>query len=395
MDADVTVDLGDFLGARALEVIDEIEDPALHLRIIAALGACAETLQLLDHFDLSQYELLDPDVLPVEVWERAAPNVREVLLKLHAGIDVLLKTFPAPVQPLPNDFDLDAAFAEPTNERSVAPARHARALAIDALVEGSTAATSDQLGATLYSLASMLARELTEFGKRLRSPQVMTDRWFLLSELQELRGKATKCLEAIAAAIVTTFSNERLELVLPRYVSEALRASALRAAIADLHYEMKRWNSALDTADVDTSKQVRAAIIAALDRLARDPVDSYMRAQDKRHFIEFRWQLRMWPETSSLTSLRQAVEGFTKFLEVMRGINARIELRTHDKRHLLAAWTLMAEKQPVERALPHLQQAYGRDERLDEWLRTFRRGEIVPRQELVMALESALNVVMQ
>lgn len=394
MDTDVTVDLGNFLGARALEVIDEIDDPALHLRIIAALGACAETLQVLDGFDLSQYEQLDPDVLPVEVWEQAAPTVREVLLKLHAGIEVLLKTFPAPAQPQANEFDLDAAFAEPTSERSVAPARHARALAIDALVEGSTDATAEQLGSTLYSLASMLSRELTEFGKRLRSPQVMTDRWFLLSELQELRGKATKCLEAIAAAIVTAFSNERLELVLPRYVSESLRASALRAAMADLHHDMKRWNTALETADLETSKQLRAAIVSALERLARDPVDAYMRAQDKRHFIEFRWQLRVWPETHSLTALRQAVEGFSKFLEVMRGINARVELRTHDKRHLLAAWTLMAEKQPIERALPHLQQAYGRDERLDEWLRTYRRGEIVPRPELVMALESALNAVM-
>ena len=384
----------DLIGPAGVARVEAIPDTTLRERVAAGLGACAAALRVVDDLDLEQYEMADVGLPDLSVWNAAAPEVRNVLLVVHDTIEELADEFPpahrtASARPAVGDDDdfVEVMFGgdDPVDESE--PVRDNVSVEIDEIVGH---ASDTRVGETVATLTGMLKHELESFGRRLRSPRVVADRWYLLGELQEFRNKCTKCLEAIAATMLTVFGGAELDQVLPRYATEARRGADLRATVIDLGFDVRAFKAKLEGADSATAQRVRIAIGDRLRRFCESPPYRTMRALDKRGLIAFRLRLGSWtPVDSSIAELREAVEGFDKLLELMRGINRRAELVHEDKTHLEAARDQLARgHQGV--AVDHLARVYGRHSELDDWLRALKYGGNPPAAALPLLVDAAL-----
>ena len=79
---------------RLLDQVEESEalpfaDEVLRDRVVTGLNACASALEVLDNLDLEQYEMVDVGLPDLSVWNAAAPEVRNVLLRVHETIEEL------------------------------------------------------------------------------------------------------------------------------------------------------------------------------------------------------------------------------------------------------------------------------------------------------------------
>jgi hypothetical protein len=116
-----------------------------------------------------------------------------------------------------------------------------------------------------------------------------------------------------------------------------------------------------------------------------------MRANDKREFILFGHQTR--GTGTDLAMLQRSIEGLAHFLENMRGINRRLELARHDRRHLEVARLLVTADIGMDAAYPHLELTYGRYAGLDAWIRAWRHDMQPPLEDLVGLIEDALTTI--
>ena len=384
-------ELASLLGTRALSLIAGIDDAQRRARVISSLEVCARTLVEIDRLELAKYEMTDLGLPDLSVWEAAAPEVRRVLVCVGTAIEALAALFPAVGVAATETIDIDAAFAEFTGDEAPIPMRDDRAREIDDIVNTMNSAAEAMVGDTIAWLAGMLRSDFVTFGKRLRSPKVVADRWYLLGELQEFRSKCSKCLEAIVAAVLNSLGKESLEDLLPRYGTEGRRAALLRAAVVELAFLLRDCEERLGDCQRPLAGALVGRLTVELDAFAETPAYRHMRAQDKREFIVFRMRLRAWDRaTGDRDELHGLVDGFAAFLEVMRGINRREELVSQDRVHLAAAKLLLDSNLGLDAVLPHLDRAFGRDLALDRWLRAHRAGAKPPTETLAELVGTAL-----
>ena len=112
-----------------------------------------------------------------------------------------------------------------------------------------------------------------------------------------------------------------------------------------------------------------------------------LRAEDKKAVIDFRgtlYELRHRKDGLSMTELRRAVEGFSKFLEAMQAINQREVLVIHDRKLLeeslgrleavtaTMATDIDAASAAMAQLIESLWHVHGRHPDLDEALRDYR-----------------------
>lgn len=365
--------LAEFLGPRAWKIVGTVPDRDLRARVIAALGACASTLEVIDSVDLAEQELADLETPNVAAWNALAPGVRNVLLAVHQGSEELKKLFPPPAE---GTVEIDHFFA----------AENSRETRVDQVVRG-----SEQLGEGIHTLASVLQSDIIGLGGKLRMPQVVGDRWFLLGELQQFLSQCSQCIEAIVATILGALTKENLDDVLPRYVDANARAIKLRAAMADLSRDIEQYNQAIARASGLELEVLRGGLMELVAAFCNSPVYKFIRPQDKRAIILFRITLNSWERAGRPElELRQELEGFSKFLELMRELNWRDTLADNDRRSLHTAYFALESGVDVPMVKPYLERAYGRSAPVDEFLRTMRNGFEPPREQLLQAVGQAL-----
>jgi hypothetical protein len=240
------------------------------------------------------------------------------------------------------------------------------------------------------SLIAMLRHEILTFGKSLTNPAIVADRWQLFGELQEFKAKCSQCLDAIPAAILAPFSNANPEELLPRYLTELERSRRLRAALVDLSYDVSSANRELENAGETRAAELRRATSQRLQHFSELPPYQYLWPRDKRVIILFQASLksRLRPD---LRQQRLEMEGFAKFLETLRAINQRPELETSDAEHLAAALAILRLGLSEEIALVHVELVYGRNARLDDWLRDRRCASDSPDEPLLLLLEQTVS----
>jgi hypothetical protein len=220
----------------------------------------------------------------------------------------------------------------------------------------------------------MLQSDIAQFGVRLRNPRVTADRWFLLGELQEMRSKCTQCLEAIVASMISSYTDEDLKTVLPRYATSTRRAIRLRTLVVDLSFDISRLNAALPGANVAQAGAIRTALADRLAAFADSSSYPDIRPQDKRTLIDFRQRLTAYTDVGAqMRQLAQDVEGLSKFLEVMRAINQREVLLSNDHDRLQTIRMLLESEVDVEDIESHLEDVYGRWPPLDDFVRLVRQ----------------------
>ncbi|MBK8010662.1 MAG: hypothetical protein IPK13_04890 [Deltaproteobacteria bacterium] len=390
-----SAELTKFLGARAVKAIEAIEDALLREHVVVALEICSDALKVVDDLDLTSYEMSPLESEDLSLWREVGPRVRHMLWIVGDAGDRLQAIFPGPGTPAEGiaaapEIDLDAAFSMMEAGNVPEPIRDHRGLEIDLIVQRVNVDRQDSLGESITSLASMLKEDFTRFGARLQNPSVLKDKWALLGELQELHSKCSECLEAIVATLVQAFVDEDITVLLPRYTDAALRAARLRSAVVDLAYDVQRVQDAIEKLDRSQAKVFHEYMVQRMDHFVSLPTYRHLRPGDRKEFILFRIFLFNWGEGESSTQiLREQVEGFSKFLEVMRAINQRRELVSHDRRYLAAVQTVLQSNLDTSRAKPYLEMVYGRSQRLDEMIRLCRESYPVDRKLLEqMVLET-------
>ena len=286
----------------------------------------------LGSLQLTPYE--EPEYVgqDLAMWEEVATPLRSVLMGLHDVRDALAQLRPAESN---RQDDVDIAFdlIDPTPAE---PIRDRMSYDVDDLLQQSQQSdTSSEamIRQALLPLGEMMRFELTRFGNRFRNPTVIADRWNLLSELQEFKGKFAKLLTAVrlAAILPHTTPDERERLV--DYRTELDNSLVVRRALAFLMRDVL----ALVEATADISPEERRFLLEELFmrllRFSRHSAYALLRAPDKRQVIEFRKALAGSlgaDDAATARRTREQLEGFVRFLEAMQSINKREVLVAHD-----------------------------------------------------------------
>lgn len=365
--------LAAFLGPRALGVVENVADGEVRERVIEALLACMDSLVVVDALNLAKHELAELETPDLSVWEELAPDVRNVLVAVRKTADQLIELFPATSGPQDEVQDTDTLNVDDLFGGDLGTE-------FDAIVQNA----QEELGAGIATLAGMLQRDFIEFGGRLRSPQVVADRWELLGLLHEFKGKCSQCLEAIVATVLRAFSDEAIEEVLPRYTSTATRALQMRRSVVDLSFDLNRFDGALKTASVEDARVLHNGLIECLDQFAENDAYRFVSPVDKHVIIFLRIFLNSWEKDGEdLDRLRAKLDDSAKCIELMRSMNEREELTTHDKRYLKTAQMVLEAGLDLFGAKPYLEMVYGRSEELDVKIRQLKEGHEVDTAEVI------------
>jgi hypothetical protein len=392
--------LAAFLGPRAHSVVLGVPDPDLRHRVIAAIEACARCLGVVDALDLSPHELSDPETANIRTWEALAPSVGKILVEVRSTCEQLGGLFPAGADEAQfgddevSASDLEKAFdlmASPASTGDLPGASFIRRdQGLDLVVKTSAAASAAQVGNGIRTLVTVLHQDIVMLGGKLRTPQIVGDRWFLLGELHQFLGQCGQCLEAIVATILGALSDEHLDALLPRYTNATGRALKLRAAVNDLAHQLGGLNQAIAMAAQEDLPILVGAVIDSIATFSQLPTYKYLRPQDKRPIITFRVFATYWDRFDpSGQRLRSELEDFTKFLELMCDLNWREQLAEHDAQCLANARFALEGGMDLELVVPTLASVQGRSPAIDHALREASYGRRLDRDYLYQAIAEA------
>ncbi len=381
----------ELLGPKASRALEKITSVSLRARIFRAVVICDEALKVADALDLSPYEVLETEAHDLRTWNALAPHVRQLLVAVGQAGARLKELFPLDGvirEDAPDADDFEAALANLVEDAPVTPLRDKREREIDQIVDGTTSTGSAFEG--VHQLAEMLQTDFVAFGQRLKNPQVVTDRWLLLAELQELKAKCTHGLEAVVATLVQPFTTEVLSSILPRYIDATERGLVLRATLVDFSYDVGRLNAKLQRCTALQALSVRHALMVRVEEFTCHEAYRYLRPADKRELSKFRIALNAYERSiRDLVGFRETVEGFAKFLEVLRAVNQRDLLVQHDLQRVQTARMLIDAEADEEELWPVVRTLLGRDRLLDELIRAVRRGGALDRDALRRHLDQA------
>jgi hypothetical protein len=254
---------------------------------------------------------------------------------------------------------------------------------IDGIVKSSTERELDGLADNVGTLIDVLKRDILGFGEKLRNPQVVGDRWFLLGEVHQFVGQCAQCLEAVVATMLSAVASGHLGDMLPRYVDGTKREVMLRRAVVDLAHDLTHFNDAISKAPDANLGVFVSGLRARLQLFSGTPAYRFLKPQDKRAVILMRIFLNtalnkgVEPQT-----LRNEVEGFSKFLALLRDISWRDILADYDRRTIQELQLRLAAGAGPGEILPFLESVYGSHDALDDMIRSMRK-RVAPQRDLL------------
>ncbi len=342
------------LGAQGLAVLSSVSPPSERSKVEDGIQACGRSLEVIRRIDLTPHELADAGVADLATWNALAPEIRSLLVSVRSTVHALRELFPADDPSAGTDsIDLDGAFQE---AEDFTPDRGPQ---VDAAL-----ADERTSGAVVGVLTAMLEEDIVRFGQRMRSPQLVADRWALLGELHELKSHCAQCLDAVVAALLRPHTTQPVENWLPTYASAGTRAARLRRDIVDLHRAVVELHARL-TADSSQLSDICREVERLLREFATQPSYADLRPLDKQQILQF----RIWLLQAQRADAGPRFEDFGRCLEVMQDINRRPVLRDHDRAQLDLAVMLLESEEPVDATRACLEAVYGRSAELDALLR--------------------------
>ena len=356
------------------EILDGIADPQFAGKLRRVFQEASKAINGLGELPLGKYETMVESGSPdLSMWEELAPVIRDTVMDVNALLSCVREVFPAEVSGgLADMFGKAIEEAHGPEEETALLLRR-----------------MDEVQHQIHVLSSVLASEVTNLGERIRSPQVVSDRWNLMSDLQEFRGKFRNAIGEMLFVSATQFRFVTRGDVIPGYAEEVTGAVELRRGVTDLARLLQAYLNKLKTATADAeARPVIEGLATALDAFGRSKSYWSIRAQDKRRIIEFRHHLNRLSEGAPSRETVQAVlADFANFVQGLTHINRRDSLIDHD-REIMAACAVMiedAEGKIADRP-GHAAEAlvgavklagalYGRDPSLDGYLRKSRKRD--------------------
>ncbi|MFZ5469155.1 MAG: hypothetical protein ACOZIN_06905 [Myxococcota bacterium] len=356
------------LSPRLEEVLGGLPDREYAAKLRQVYLAAATAIQRLSDIDLVKYESAAVESSPdLALWEEMAPVIRDTVVDVNALLMVIREHFPA--HPPGGLGDVLARVAEEAGKP------------VDAHRAG-------QAEEALQAACNALAQQVTQLGERMRSPQVVSDRWNLLADLQAFRSRFREEIGTMVYDTASAFVEVHRKDVVPFYDEEVAAAVGVRAAVADLIRVLQARRASVDEAELEDVQWNVQQLQKELDAFGRTAAYRAMRAQDKRVLVEFRQTLNEHGQRPHLAQkeLKALVEPFVQFVESLAQVNQREIFLWHD-REVSAACGVMIER-ALQQAASDLKLAcatfsqaitrahglYGRENELDAYLRRAKKN---------------------
>lgn len=337
------------LPPRLEQILNEEPDGDFAERLKRVHLAAAGAIGKMGELDLIKYEDVPVDATAdLSLWEEVAPLVADTISDMNALLAEVDINFPAGnllVDPKQNDV-----------ERIV------------------------------HDSSSSLRTTVGQFGMRIRDPSVMGDRWNLIAELQSFRGKFRHGIGAMVYSSASILGDCRRSEVEPGFDEVLAATLVLRSTTSDLRRLLGNRMQKIGEATLEDVVWNLQQMEKELGAFGRTAAWRFLRAQDKRTFLEFRLQLTELNNRGNAGKLEilQVMEPFVEFIDALSGVNRREILVEHDQEILAAIGVLieqaMSVSQPEDKyavfaeAVARAQSLYGRNKDFDGFLRKLRKA---------------------
>jgi len=371
----------DALPSRLQGLLEALTDRHLAERLEQVYRAAAVAIERLGHLSIVKYEptTAEPDGADLALWETMAPALGETLGDVNHLIAVIREQFPAPERSSGGD----------TGWRSPSSSADER--------------LEQEVEVVCQASAERLARRVADLGERVRRPEVVTDRWALMTELQSFRLDFRARMGDLVYLTAAAFEEVRRDEVVPGYGLQTAAAVALRGGVVDLRRSLQSKLERVARTAPEGLPALARQLEESLASFATMPASLTLRTRDKRDLVGLREQLQLLASERRVEGeeLLRTVQPFLAVLEqVAEELTVHV-LTMHDR----AVWAACGAK--LEQASMHLylsspgaerallealeraSQLYGRSAAFDAFLRKHRRapGEGLEDGELRETLE--------
>jgi hypothetical protein len=353
------------LSPRLEELLQSLSDRDFAERLRRVYAAAGQAITRLGDLDLLKYETAHMNDSPdLSLWEEMAPVIRDTVMDVNAILNVVREQFAV---------------------RPVGGAGSGAPLA--ATVEARRAKDASEL---LLGWMQQLAQGVTQLGEAMRNPAVVSDRWTLLSEIQRLRERFREQIGNLVFESASAFGPVTRQQVVPGHEAEVKAAVMVRAIVADLSRIVSARLSKVREAEPEDVQWNAQQLQTELDAFGRTAAYKHLRAQDKRRIIELRGRTGQMAiqENPGKQDVLSLVEELDDVVRSLTQVNRRQLLITHD-REVWAACGVRLERalglmgsdaagaaRALAEAAASAQSLYGRDAKLDAFLRRARKTQL-------------------
>lgn len=260
----------DALPSRLESLLESLTDRHLADRLERVHRAAAVAIDRLGHLNIAKYEptsVESDEGADLSLWETMAPAIGDTLVGVNQLVAAIHKEFPPPARP-----------AGPSEGWAPPPASSDERLA-------------QEVEAVLHSIASRLAKRVGELGLQMRRPEVVTDRWALMAELQAFRADFSGRISDLVYLTASAFEDVRREDVVPGYVHQVAARAALRAAAADLRRSLQGRLERAAKAEAPARPALAKQVAESLSAFVTLPASVALRTPQKREVLELRARL--------------------------------------------------------------------------------------------------------
>jgi hypothetical protein len=362
----VAADIPPFpLPSKLEELLQSLSDRAFAERLRLVYVAAGQAITRLSDLDLLKYETAHVEDSPdLSLWEEMAPVIRDTVMDVNTLLNVVREQFAS---------------------RPTAGAGSGAPLA--ATVEARRAKDASEL---LLGWMQQLAQGITQLGETMRNPSVVSDRWTLLAEIQRLRERFREQMGNLVFESASAFGPVTRQQVVPGHEAEVKAAVMVRAIVADLSRIVSARLTKVREAEPEDVQWNAQQLQTELDAFGRTAAYRHLRAQDKRHIIELRVRAGRMAiqDNPSKQEVLSVVEELDTIVRSLSHVNQRQLLIAHDREvwagcgvRLERSMGLLAADPPgaaraLAEAAASAQSLYGREPRLDAFLRKARKTQL-------------------
>lgn len=348
----------------ALEaVLDGMPDRALADRLRTVHRAASKAIAALGTLNLVKYEPVRAEEGPadLDLFEKMAPAVADTVGSVTAALGAMRKVFPRAFQDPPPPPAKDA----PRGEAEVE--------------------------SVLRAIDRRLQFELAEVRSQLRKPDVVASSWKLLGELQGVRAGFRRQLGDLVFLTANAFAHVQREVVVPGHQVEVSRAVELRRTAADFARKLSAQGPRLLAGVAPV--QVLDFVVEDFNALTESAAWQAFPAAVKRALIQMNAHLTIARRSGAdADALRRELEPVAQLLRALC-TDLTTQLEAHD-REVWAECNVKLEQVQLHlglgsngaprilaEAVETIDALYGRDARLDAWLKRATETHVQSLQE--------------
>lgn len=364
----------------------KLRDDVIRLLTAEILARLSLHQLVLDAFEDPDYSAPD-----IDMWDSVAQPVRSALIALlelrKLMGEVMPDTHEEPQGEVDVAFDVVDEPQEAKHEKDNVSAQVD--LWVQSTLEGDRDAANKtpqalwaEVQKSVQPLAGILVSETQRFATRIRNPNVVVNRWILLGELQEFKGKFLKLLGAFRLGLLHPFTSLSESELLGDYRTEEQGSLLLRQAFIHLERDVLALIAVHAEGNPEEKRFAVEELLVRLMRFSKNAAFAIVRAPDKRALVEFRKTLasEMGKKGTTERRMTEIFEDLSKFLDMMHALNRREVILNHDKAALaelrsrvltvdeVLALDVESAKKLLVEARADSQQLLGRDAMLDVWL---------------------------